>query len=153
MTLPDEDPLEPWPDFIRRATRTADACMAKLNIQEWTKTYLQRKWAWAARTAKHSNDRWTQLATAWDPQYEYHKHAQRAQARPRRRWDDDINTFLEHHYTHSTTATATQAWTTLAKDRFQWQTLEKAFINFTFPQITTTTQTNDQQNGDTTTTQ
>ena len=50
-----------------------------------------------------------------------------------------------------TTATAAQAWTTLAKDRPQWQTLEKAFINFTLPQITTR-HTNDQHNGSNTTT-
>eukprot|EP00973_Karenia_brevis_P038920 5373312-Karenia_brevis.AAC.1 len=55
-----EDMLEPWVDFIRRATHAAEKLAANLNIESWTCTYWRKKWAWAHRIALHGSDRWTQ---------------------------------------------------------------------------------------------
>ena len=55
VTLSDCELLEPWQDFIRRATREVEATTAKLDIDDWTTTYLRRKWRWAKRVANQTS--------------------------------------------------------------------------------------------------
>eukprot|EP00973_Karenia_brevis_P074761 10389592-Karenia_brevis.AAC.1 len=35
MELPDHEILEPWPDFIKRATHIADTLLEKFEIEDW----------------------------------------------------------------------------------------------------------------------
>ena len=42
IELTDQELLEPWPDFIKRATRTAEAHLERLNIEDWTTLYLRK---------------------------------------------------------------------------------------------------------------
>ena len=127
ITRPHEELLEPWPDFIKQATEVVELQAVRLNIQEWTKTYLQRKWRWAARIANQEHTRWSQLAARWDPQIYDKRPATRAQAPPRTRSDDDINTFLQtltqqnDHQPH---------WLNMARDTTQWTKLENEFIQY-----------------------
>lgn len=98
----DED-LEPWPDFIKRATRVAEESIQKLGIEEWTVALYKRKWRWANRIASHSSDRWTRLAAEWQPELHDGRPTIRKQARPRRRWEDDITLFLKTASQHEQT--------------------------------------------------
>ena len=140
ITLTNDELLEPWPEFIRRATRAVEAQLAKLHIDDWTTHYLRRKWSWAQRIAQQDNDRWSYLVATWNPQLSNCQQARRPQARPCKRWDDDINAFLQHHHnTHrldnpehnSTNSIITPAWTTLATDTITWQSLQNNFIQYT----------------------
>ena len=49
MATHNNDEHEPWPKFIKRATRIAEETTKQLNMQEWTTTYWKKKWKWANR--------------------------------------------------------------------------------------------------------
>ena len=68
VSLPDQDILEPWPEFIRRTRHLADAMAAKANLDEWVSTSWKLKWRWAHRLASQDHDRWSRLVTSWDPE-------------------------------------------------------------------------------------
>ena len=162
ITLTNEELLEPWPEFIKRATRAVETQLAKLHIEEWTTYYLRKKWRWASRTAQQPTNRWSRLAAQWDPQLINPRRAHRPQARPCKRWDDDINTFLRHHYNNSRhndnhnnntddlnnddDAPPPPQWIELATDTITWQSLEDHFVKYTLTMTkattTTTTTTN-----------
>ena len=97
ITLTDDELIEPRPEFVKRATRAVEAHLDRLQIGEWTTYYFRKKWKWASRVAQQPTDRWSHLAAHWNPQLNQRR-AQRPQARPRKHWDDDINSFLQHHY-------------------------------------------------------
>ena len=96
IELTDQELLEPWPDFIKRAMRTIEARLERLNIEDWTTLYLRKKWRRAARVAQQPDDRWSRLVVQWDPEVTHPRRAKRPQKRPRTRWDDDINAYLRH---------------------------------------------------------
>ena len=115
---------EPWVDYIKRATATAEAQLHKLHIDDWPTTYLRRKWRWAARVATLPHNRWPLIAAKWQPQLQLDQRASRRQARPTKRWSDDFTTFL------ATTGGSlqTMSWLDAAKTP-QWLGLETSFIN------------------------
>ena len=91
---PDEDDMEPWPDFIKRTTRIAEETINKFAIEEWTVLLYNRNWRWASRIAYQSQSRWSHLATQWEPEIHDKRCKGRRQARPRKRWDDELKHFL-----------------------------------------------------------
>ena len=148
ITLSDDEMLEPWPEFIQRATRAVEAQLAKLKIDEWTTYYLRRKWLWARRIAQQNNNRWSKIVTQWNPQSTNHQQARRAQSRPCKRWDDDINAFLRHHNNsehhhdkhlhnstnnqcmNSHTNAIAHDWTIAATNTTLWQSLLNNFMKY-----------------------
>ena len=94
MTPPDDDKLEPWTEFIKRATHIADETIKKLNMQEWTVAYWRKQWRWAERIANQPPNRWSRLALEWNPTTNNPQRAQRKQGRPQKRWDDEIINYL-----------------------------------------------------------
>ena len=140
ITLSEEELLEPWPDFIKRATRTVEATIAKLKIDEWTVCYLRRKWRWALRIANQDANRWSRIAAQWQPQLDDKRRGARPQARPRKRWDDDINTYLDttarngalvDNNNDDNDNSNTRHWLRLAENTAIWRTLEDHFIQAT----------------------
>ena len=101
--LLEEDPLEPWQDFIQRATRTAEEAKDKFGLADWVELYWRRKWRWSKRVASQSKNRWSYIITTWDPAADNQRRTGRKQARPKKRWDDDIQEFLDttHHHKHN----------------------------------------------------
>ena len=79
------------PFFSRRATHDVEDRLSRLSVKNWVTTAYQRKWRWAQEVATMSSDRWAQRAASWTPEW---NQACRKQARPRKRWEDDIKTFL-----------------------------------------------------------
>eukprot|EP00973_Karenia_brevis_P015987 2185971-Karenia_brevis.AAC.1 len=90
----EEDTLEPWPEFIKRATRVAEQAVAKLKLDSWTLSYWRRKLAWASKLARQEASRWTIRVTKWRPEFDRRFIATRSQARPFLRWDDEIQAAL-----------------------------------------------------------
>ena len=101
MATHNDDEHEPWPEFIKRATRIAEETTKQLNMQEWTTTYWKKQWKWANRIANQQQLRWSRLVAEWDPTTDNPQHAQRKQGRPQKRWDDDINNFLRQANNHN----------------------------------------------------
>ena len=116
---------EPWPEYIRRATDIAERQLRTLNIECWTTTYWRRKWRWAARVATQDCTRWSRRVIHWEPQHTEKRQTARRQARPHKRWDDDITTFIHNLPQHTTTS----QWSQLARDAITWQALEDQFIS------------------------
>eukprot|EP00973_Karenia_brevis_P000798 110601-Karenia_brevis.AAC.1 len=53
----DDHDLEPWPEFIKRATRVAETYANKFKIQEWPEHHLRKTWRWASRIARQPANR------------------------------------------------------------------------------------------------
>ena len=149
ITLTEQELLEPWPDFIRRATRLAEEAAARINAEDWVTTYWKRRWRWTQRVAGQPTNRWSRLAAAWDPE----RHERRATVRrpggQRKRWDDDINAFL-HSRPKTRTSDHNPHWLDLAQHRSHWRDLEPIFLAYvTATQTQATTDSNDHNHHDT----
>ena len=131
--IPQQDgttPMEPWPEYIKRATTAAEQHLHRLHIESWPTTYLKRKWRWAARVAAQPLTRWTRLSVTWQPQLDHKKITARRQARPRRRWEDDMNSFLETLTHNVENTTHPPSWLNSASDQTTWSQLETQFITY-----------------------
>eukprot|EP00973_Karenia_brevis_P011725 1586795-Karenia_brevis.AAC.1 len=53
--------LEPWVEWIKRATHQAEERARKLNVEDWVMVHRRMKWRWAARIAQQSSDRWPRM--------------------------------------------------------------------------------------------
>ena len=53
----DHHHVEPWFDFLKRATVIAYTTIRKFSLEDWTTTYFKRKWRWAARIAQQPTER------------------------------------------------------------------------------------------------
>ena len=126
---------EPWPTYIKRATRIAERQLHNLNFECWITTYWRRKWKWAARVATQDHSRWSRRSIHWQPQYTDRRYTIRRQARPYTRWDDTINAFLRSlpQFPNS------PQWTQLATDATTWKSLEDQFVEFAIAPTPTTT--------------
>ena len=91
--------LEPWVEWVKRATREAESKMEELQLDRWTTSQKRAKWSWAHRTQQLSNDKWTKIVAKWGP--EQTANCSRYQVRPRRRWAGDIQSFLEEKGFHA----------------------------------------------------
>ena len=69
-----DDLLEPWVDYIKRATHAADQMITKLHIEEWTTTAWKRQWQWARRIATQQLGRWSSQLARWDPRTDDTRH-------------------------------------------------------------------------------
>ena len=113
---PDEDDTtEPWTEWIQRVTHQIEAHVKKLNIEDWLSQQRRRKWRWAARIANHDSTRWTRRVLNWLPEYDEvrKKVRTRRQGHPRKRWEDDLTSFLAKAHpapSHWTYMAATSTW-------------------------------------------
>ena len=53
----DDNDLEPWSDWIQRATHEAEERINKVGIEDWIVQLRRRKWRWAQRVANWDNTR------------------------------------------------------------------------------------------------
>ena len=81
---------ESWVDWIKRTTHETEQLIQSLGIEDWVFQQRRRKWRWVQRVAL-DKDKWTYKAALWEPSLNPQSKAGRKQARPRRRWTDDIN--------------------------------------------------------------
>ena len=82
--------LEPWPDFLRRAARMAEEQLSRAGLEERSTTWRRRQAKWAADLQGRHAHKWAGIATAWQPPLHARCASGRRQARPKKRWIDDI---------------------------------------------------------------
>ena len=111
--------LEPWADFIRRATRATEEHLQTARMEPWVHQQRRRKWRWAFRVANMDTDRWASQAMYWDPALTSIS-ARRATGRPKRRWDDDVREYI---YTQGIYT----SWQSYALSHDAWNELEDGF--------------------------
>ena len=85
--------------ILRSKTQIADAGLTAASL----------KWNWAGHICRMSEDQWAKITTQWIP-----KGRKRQRGRPRRRWRDELDAFLED-------------WPTTAQDREKWKEEREAF--------------------------
>ena len=88
--LEETDPLEPWTDWIKRATLHAETTISRLGITGWTTTVRQRKWEWVQTVATSTTKEWARSVLQWEPGCDVHVQAHRRAGRPKARWWDDL---------------------------------------------------------------
>ena len=113
--------LEPWSDFLKRATYVAEELASAAGIQEWLTTWRKKQWRWAQRVITDGCKKWSSTALQWCPQLHTSKSGCRAQARPKKRWTDDVQGYLSD-------LQITQPWQEIAHMKDIWADLEPGFL-------------------------
>ena len=115
--------LEPWKDFLTRATRLVEQKTSELGMQEWLTTWRRRQWTWAQKLVKNGGHKWSHKALEWSPFLHASRGGVRPQARPKKRWSDDINGYLN-------AKGISEPWTQLAAKSETWTELENDFLTY-----------------------
>ena len=111
--------LEPWCDWVRRATHMAEHALKQANIKDWAHQQRQRKWALAGHIGRRTDDRWSTTVLDWEPA------SKRSRGHPRTRWSDDIVAFCSDHFDLETAGD----WRLLVGDRLSWNSAGDYFTN------------------------
>ena len=93
-----------------RDRKTAKQIREKTKVRDMTKTMSKLKWDWAGHVARRTDNRWTSRITFWKP-----RETQRNRGRPRKRWRDDLDSFLKH-------------WHRVAQNVAQRRSVGKAYV-------------------------
>ena len=91
-----DDELEPLEAWIQRVTHRVELQMKRLKLDSWIEKARRLKWKLAQRIACMEEDRWPHRMLLWRPDLHYdgkYCKAHRRQARPKRRWTDDLSQF------------------------------------------------------------
>ena len=105
-------------------------------IQEnWLEQNTQKmKWKLALRIATSPSERWLKKAAEWNPELSSRYRTNRAIARPRKRWEDDINDFFKQNLDEKEKdeprerrSQNSNIWINTAKDRKEWARLEEKY--------------------------
>jgi hypothetical protein len=86
--------LEPWLAWIRRVTSSVEQHMAKLKLDDWVEQQRRRKSAWACHGARRTDGHWSTGVLSWVPA----EKSERNQARPYKRWTDDLELFANDYF-------------------------------------------------------
>ena len=83
-------------------------------------------------TGDEPDERWLLKAAEWNPELSSKYRTNRSIARPRKRWEDDINEFLKQieHETENLTESSNRinkTWINTAKDRGRWTLLDENY--------------------------
>eukprot|EP00973_Karenia_brevis_P026315 3629418-Karenia_brevis.AAC.1 len=105
--IEDDLELEPFADWIRRATHIAENAFKKIGLEEWVTLQRRWKWRWAGHTARREDGRWSTAVLAWTP-----SEGSRKPGHPVKRWQDGLDDYLWYK-----TDAPKGYWTTIAKDR------------------------------------
>ena len=67
--------------------------------------------------------KWSYVAMLWQPMLDCTSGGVRAQARPRKKWEDDIKAYLDH-------VAKRTLWVLFAADADRWRKLEEDFLDY-----------------------
>ena len=121
----DSDGLEPWPEWIQRTTRAAEAQLERQHLTKWIAAWRKKVWRWAARVAAYSPTRWAWKAMSWQPEMSPRAKGRLPQGQ-RKRWCDDIVHFLRT----KGISTDAETWMQHAADESLWAQLEEEFCQY-----------------------
>ena len=89
------------------------------------------KWKLALRIATSPCERWLKKAAEWNPELSSKYRTNRTIGRPKKRWEDNINDFLEQNHDerktdepHERKIQNNNMWINIAIDRNEWTRLE-----------------------------
>ena len=128
-----ETELEPWSEWVQRATHEAESRMKKLNIEDWVSVQRRRKWRWAQKVANCDGDSWTLEALTWDPYPRIAIAESRRVGRPAKRWSDDLRQYIYRTlYSDENSWSITPRldnveWMYHARDEATWSRLEEGY--------------------------
>ena len=95
---------------VKRTDRVRNTTLrSKTRIADVGEKTARLKWDWAGHVCRMHPDRWASQATKWVPHDGW-----RRRGRPRRRWRDDLDAFLD-------------GWPEIAADRELWKSKGEAF--------------------------
>ena len=115
--------LEQWSVFLKRVTYLAEEKAKTAGLQEWLTTWRTKQWRWARKVVTKDCTKWSNLALQWCPLLHASKSSRRQQGRPKKRWTDDIQRYLDD-------LGITQQWTELAQCGGIWAELEPGFLKW-----------------------
>ena len=90
------------------------------------------KWKLSLRIATSPSERWLKKAAEWNLELSSRYRTNRAIGRPRKRWEDDINEFLqqeieEHENPIESRNQTNKTWINIAKGSRRWALLEETY--------------------------
>ena len=115
--------LEPWVDFLKRTAQWTDQQLERAGLCQWTVQWKSRKWSWAAKLMEGNTDKWSTMATLWQPLLHSSVSRGRRQARPKKRWDQEFVDYVEKAFPQQG-----KRWQDLAKEEW-WQNESENFAN------------------------
>ena len=118
---------EDWIDYIIRSTNDKRRLRknGKCEVSMLEQDSQKMKWRLAMRIATSPSERWLMKAAEWKPELNSKYRTNRATGRPRKRWERDINEFLNlvEEETQNLTESDSQinkTWINTANDRARW---------------------------------
>ena len=115
--------MEPWQEFLKRTARWTEEHLKHAGQREWLEIWRHRQWRWACKLVATDSQKWSAIATSWQPPLHSRSSCGRAQARPKKRWDQDIIDFLALELPDNR-----KSWHALAGDGRQWLELSDKFV-------------------------
>jgi hypothetical protein len=112
--------LEPWVEWIKRATRLAEVRADLGGIPDWVTEQTRRKYRLAGHVSRRNDGRWSAKVLCWSPEG-----GTRKRGRPERRWTDEFDTFFG-----ALLQTRPGQWREIAADRETWKSFEEEFLSF-----------------------
>ena len=107
-------------------------------IDNWVTAHKRKVWRMASRVANHDRTRWTRRVLQWQPDLNPRQRGQRQHGGQRKRWDDEVNTYLRQHrpdlhqpptHTRSKGEPNDTTWMQTAQDTETWTALEHHYTN------------------------
>ena len=126
--------LEPWTEWIQRATHEAENRMKRLNLEDWVSLQRRRKWKWAQRVATCTGDSWILDAVTWDPYPRVSTAESRRVGRPAKRWSDDLRQYIyravytDENHPSICPKLDNVEWLCHARDEVIWVHLEEGYL-------------------------
>jgi len=105
-----------WVPFVQRTAQRVDSLAANYQMEDWIQLYRKRKWKFAGRLARKTDDWWSRLTATWRPNDGHG----RDRGVPCTLWSDQLETF------------AGGDWMTEAMDSDRWISSEEVFANWDF---------------------
>ena len=96
---------------MQRSAHQVEAMATQCGIENWSSGYRRKKYNFAGKVARQTDNRWSRLAVSWTP----NGGSGRNPGQPVTRWSDDLERF------------ATGAWATAALDIPYWRAAEDGF--------------------------
>ena len=104
---------EEWADYMKRSAAQVGTMAEKYDFESWVTAYRRKKYKFAGKVARQTDDRWSKLVMHWEP----HGGRGRSPGRPITRWSDDLAKFAGGY------------WPKSALNTNLWQAAEEGFAS------------------------
>ena len=85
-----------WVELIKKSTKEAEEHKENYKISCWIEVHRRSKWRMARRIVSLPEKRWNRRVFDWHPGLDTTTRTRRQVARPKRRWEDDLNEFMKN---------------------------------------------------------